>query len=139
MWLLAEKALTTPVITSPPDPGVIHHPWVLAWIVLTMLTSTIVTWLVFRWRGARLKRRQNSPKQLLRALCRLHHLSWFDRQLISSCARKLKISDPARFFLEADLWRELLAAESSPVQRLRLTKLQEKLLSEPKPPVSPPA
>ncbi|WP_425616971.1 hypothetical protein NA78x_000636 [Anatilimnocola sp. NA78] len=138
MWLLAEQIIATPVPTSPPDPGVIHHPVVLAWIVATMLVSTIVTWLVFRWRNARLKRRHNSPRQLLRGLCKLHHLSWFDRQLIAASARKHKISDPARFFLEASLWQDLLSAERSAPKRAQLEKLQSKLLdAPPTSPVSP--
>jgi len=130
MWLLAEQSLSSPVPSSPPDPGVIHHPVVLAWIVGAMAISTVVTWLIFRWRNARLKRRQNSPRQLFRGLCRLHQLSWFDRQLIAAASRKQKISDPARFFLEANLWSDLIAAERSAGKRQQLEKLQSKLLAE---------
>jgi hypothetical protein len=41
------------------------HHLPLHWVGLGMLIATIVTWLIFRWRGARLKRRLNSARNRL--------------------------------------------------------------------------
>lgn len=101
----------------------------LHWVAIGMLIATVVTWLIFRWRNARLKRRLNSPRQLLRDLFRLHHIGWAERRLLLYAARKQKVQNAARLFLEPDLWQQILAAERSALTRRRLSALQEKLLS----------
>lgn len=130
MWLLAETAVIPTVATAPPDPGVIHHPAMLGWIVLTMLISSVGTWLAFRWRNARVIRRKNSPGQLVSELSRLHQLNWLERQLLVSSARKQKLAEPARLFLEPGLWRELRDQERSVAKRQRLILLERKLFAE---------
>lgn len=104
------------------------HHLPLHWVGLGMLIATIVTWLVFRWRGARLKRRLNSPRQLLRELFWLHKMSWSDRRLLLGAARRQKVKDAARFFLEPDLWQQAIDAERSQLTRRRLAGLQAKVL-----------
>jgi hypothetical protein len=139
MWLLAEANPVPTVSTAPPDPGVIHHPAMLGWIALAMLISTVATWLVFRWRSVRLVRRQNSPPQLFRELAALHQLNWSERSLLTSAARKQKLADPARLFLEPELWRASRDGERSSTRRYRLTLLERKLLGEETTPTAPPA
>ena len=101
----------------------------LHWVAIGMLTATVVTWLIFRWRNARLKRRLNSPRQLLRDLFRLHHIGWAERNLLLYAARKQKVQNPARFFLEPNLWQQTIEMERSSSTRRRLIALQDKLLS----------
>ena len=103
-----------------------HLP--LHWVGLGMLIATVGTWLIFRWRGARLKRRLNSPRQLLRELFRLHALGWTDRRLLLSAARRQKVKDPARFFLEPELWRQAIDGERSTQTQRRLKQLQQSVL-----------
>lgn len=100
----------------------------LHWVAIGMLTATVVTWLIFRWRNARLKRRLNSPRQLLRELFRLHHVGWSEQRLLLYAARKQKVQNAARLFLEPELWQQIVAAERSALTRRRLSALQEKLL-----------
>jgi hypothetical protein len=100
----------------------------LHWVAIGMLVATVLTWLVFRWRNARLKRRLNSPRQLLRELFRLHHVGWTERRLLHYAARKQKVQNVARLFLEPALWRQIIDGERSQVTRRRLVALQEKLL-----------
>lgn len=111
----------------------------LHWVGIGTLFATVLTWLIFRWRGARLKRRLNSPRLLLRDLFRLHEIGWSDRQLLLKVARRQKVKDPARLFLEPELWRTVLEAQRSDHQRLRLRALQEKLLAGAKVSVALPA
>lgn len=101
----------------------------LHWVAIGMLIATVVTWLIFRWRNARLKRRLNSPRQLLRELFRLHHVGWAERRLLHYAARRQKVQNVARLFLEPELWRQIIEAERSLVTRRRLAALQEKLLA----------
>ncbi|WP_254509860.1 hypothetical protein [Anatilimnocola floriformis] len=102
-----------------------HLP--LHWVGLGMLVAIVGAWLVFRWRSARLKR-LNSPRQLLRSLFRLHEMGWSERQLLLTSARRQKVKDPARYFLESELWRQAIEAERSASNRQRLAQLQLKVL-----------
>jgi|GEM_PF-4121637 len=104
----------------------LHLP--LHWVMLGMLIATVVTWLVFRWRGASSKRRLNSPRQLVRELFHLHGLAWSDRRLLLAAARRQKVKDAARFFLEPELWRQGIEAERSEATQRRLKQLQERVL-----------
>jgi hypothetical protein len=104
-----------------------HLP--LHWVGLGMLIATVGTWLIYRWRGARLKRRLNSPRQLLRELFRLHDVSWSDRRLLLTAARRQKLKDVARFFLEPELWKQAIETERSSASKRRLQQLQKKVLS----------
>ncbi len=104
------------------------HHLSLHWVGLGMLIATIITWLIFRWRGSRLKRRLNSPRQLLRELFRLHKMGWSDQRLLFAAARRQKVKDTARFFLEPELWRQAINVERSPSTRRRLATLQAKVL-----------
>lgn len=118
------------VSTAPVPPP--HHI-TLSWMALGILVSSILTWLIFRWRSVRLKRLENSPRKLWRDLCLLHKLSWSERQLAARVARRLKLQVPARLFLEADLWRQ--ASETEPAHRRRelqrLVVLRNKLFDVP--------
>jgi hypothetical protein len=104
------------------------HRLPLHWVGLGMLIATIVTWLIFRWRGARLKRRLNSPRQLLRELFRLHEIGWSEQRLLLAAARRQKVKDAARLFLEPALWQHAIEAERSQLTRKRLASLQVKVL-----------
>jgi hypothetical protein len=99
----------------------------LHWVGWGMLIATIVTWLIFRWRGARLKR-LHSPRQLLRELFRLHEIGWSEQRLLLAAARRQKVKDAARLFLEPDLWQQAIDAERSQLTRKRLASLQAKVL-----------
>lgn len=105
------------------------HHLPLHWVGLGMLIATVVTWLIFRWRGARLKRRLNSPRQLLRELFRLHEIGWSEQRLLLAAARRQKVKEAARLFLEPALWQQAIEAERSQLTRKRLTCLQAKVLS----------
>jgi hypothetical protein len=104
-----------------------HLP--LHWVGLGMFLAIVGTWLVFRWRGARLKRRLNSPRQLLRELFRLHDVGWADRRLLLAAARRQKLKDAARFFLEPELWKQAIDTERAAPSKRRLELLQKKVLS----------
>lgn len=106
-----------------------EHHLRLHWVGLGMLLATILAWLISRWRRARLKRRLNSPRQLLRDLFRLHALGWSDRQLFLTTARRQKVKDAARLFLEPELWLQAIEAERSQSTRRRLAGLQAKLFA----------
>ena len=127
MWLLAGTGTSAGQETAWAAFLKQHLP--LHWIGLGMLIATVVTWLAFRWRNSRLSRRLHSPRQLLRELCRLHEIHWGDRRLLMLMARKHKIGDAARLFVEAALWKQVIEGERLPGNRRRLVVLQKKLLT----------
>ncbi len=127
MWLLAGTIASAAEQTKNAAPAVPHHI-TIGWMSLGILVATVATWLIFRWRSASLKRRLHSPRRLLRDLFRLHQLGWSERWLFMTLARNQKLSEPARLFLEPDLWRPAIEAELSPGRKQRLVALQAKLL-----------
>lgn len=125
MWLLAGTVGMTTKGNPPGSIAEMHLP--LTWVGLGMLIATVITWLVFRWRKARSNRRLNSPRLLLRELFRIHQLTWADRSLLLRTAKSQKVGNPARLFLESDLWQQAMAVEKSPRRKRRLKSLQAKL------------
>jgi hypothetical protein len=102
----------------------------LTWVALGTSITILITWMIYRWRRDRVKRRLNSPRLLLRDLFHLHSLGWSEQRLLLQSARRQKIGNPARLFLEGDLWRQAIEAESNPARQRRLKALQAKLLGE---------
>jgi hypothetical protein len=123
-------ALAAPTETASTAPLPPPHHITLSWMALGILAACIITWLVFRWRNAGLNGRHNSPRKLWRDLARLHQLSWTDRRLLSQAARKIKLREPARLFLEPELWRQALEAENHGRRLKRLSTLQKRLLKD---------
>lgn len=129
MWLIADiVGIATKNSTGTGSIAKMHLP--LTWVVLGMLITTVLTWLIFRWRRSRSTRRLNSPRMLLRDLFRLHGLGWSDQRLLLQAAKRQKVMNPARLFLETDLWQQAIAAERSVARQRRLKTLQAKLLGD---------
>jgi hypothetical protein len=117
-------APTAEVSTAPVPPP---HYVTLSWMAFGIVVACIMTWAIFHWRSARLNGRQNSPRRLFRELAKLHYLSWSERRQLSQLARKLKLREPARLFVEPELWAQL-PADSTGQRPLQLAALQAKLM-----------
>lgn len=127
MWLIAGTVGITPQ-TSDPAGNISEMQLPLAWVAVGTLVTLVLTWMIYRWRRARSKRLLNSPRLLLRDLFRLHGLGWSEQRLLLQAAKRQKITNPARLFLEPALWQQAVDAERSPVRQRRLKTLQAKLL-----------
>jgi hypothetical protein len=121
MWLIGVSTANTEGSIAD-----MHLP--LTWVGLGMFLTILITWVIYRWRRARFRRRLNSPRLLLRDLFRLHGLGWSDQRLLLQSARRQKITNPARLFLETELWKQAIEAESNPARQRRLKTLLTKLL-----------
>lgn len=129
MWLIADTVgSTTKSSAGAGSIAQMHLP--LTWVALGMLITIVLTWLIFRWRRSRSTRRLHSPRLLLRDLFRLHGLGWSDQRLLLQAAKRQKVTNPARLFLETDLWQQAIDAERSVARRRRLKTLQAKLLGD---------
>lgn len=127
MWLLGG---TVGIATKNSAGSIAEMHLPLSWVALAMFVTLFVTWLVYRWRRVRSKRRLNSPRLLLRDLFRLHSLGWSEQRLLLQAARRQKIASPARLFLEAELWQQAIEAEKAPARQRRLKLLQAKVLGD---------
>jgi hypothetical protein len=84
-------------------------------------------WAATRLLGMRRRRRgYHNPWKLFRALAKAHRLRWSDRRLLARVARQQNIRDPARLFLEVQLWDEqaLGPAFALEIVRLRTLRMQ---------------
>jgi hypothetical protein len=115
------------VSTAPVPPP---HYITLSWMALGICAASVLTWLIFRWRNAGLKRRLNSPRRLWRDLARLQRLNWSEQRLLSHLARKLKVANPARLFLEEDLWKQACTEEKITLRRKQIVALHAKVIGQ---------
>jgi hypothetical protein len=109
-----------------------------------LITASIITLLVvivFLWGLSRLLNRQegrrlfNSPKQLLRSLCRAHELTRAQRRLLLQIARSQGMSQPASLFLEPERFDTAARQPQFKSQQDLLRQLRVRLFSD----LSPPA
>jgi hypothetical protein len=86
----------------------------------------IVLWVVSRWMKIREEQAYNSPRALLRELCRAHGLDRRDRRLLKSLARRQQLEHPSLLFLEPDRF-EAGAASASAEERAKFERLRDRL------------
>jgi hypothetical protein len=85
-------------------------------------------WAASRLLGLRRRRHDyNSPRQLFRALCKAHHLTWSDRALLARVARHYRLQDPGRLFLEPQRWDEQALNPTFAMDLGRLRTLRKQL------------
>jgi hypothetical protein len=85
-------------------------------------------WAATRLLGMRRRRRgYHNPWQLFRALAKAHRLRWSDRSLLARLARQQNVRDPARLFLEAQLWDEQALGPAFALEFARLRTLRKQI------------
>jgi hypothetical protein len=85
-------------------------------------------WAATRLLGLRRRRRgYHNPWQLFRALAKAHRLTWSDRMLLSRVARQQSRRDPARLFLEPQLWDEQALGAAFALEFVRLRTLRTQI------------
>lgn len=62
--------------------------------------AALIVWLLSKYVGRRDQTLHNDPARLFRELCRAHRLGFDQRLLLWRLAQLLKLSQPARIFLE---------------------------------------
>jgi hypothetical protein len=96
--------------------------------LLMAVTLVAGLWAATRLLGLRRRRRgYHNPWQLFRALSKAHRLTWSDRMLLSRVARQQKIRDPARLFLEFQLWDEQALGAAFALEFVRLRTLRKQI------------
>jgi hypothetical protein len=96
--------------------------------LLMAVTLVAGLWATTRLLGLRRRRRRyHNPGQLFRALAKAHRLTWSDRMLLSRVARQQKIGDPARLFLELQLWDEQALGPAFALEFVRLRTLRKQI------------
>jgi hypothetical protein len=91
-----------------------------------------LVWLLSRFLTVQEHRKAyNSPLRLFLALCKAHELRWSDRWLLWRLARERRLKDPARIFLEPQLFEEAGLRRSLRAQAPRLRQLRNALFAEP--------
>jgi hypothetical protein len=128
MWLIGGTVGTPAQDTSAGSISEMQLP--LIWVAIGMVATLVLTWVIFRWRKARSRRRLNSPRLLLRDLFRLHQLSWSDRRLLLQAAKRQKVATAARLFLEPELWQKAIESEKLPARQRQLKTLHKRLLGD---------
>jgi hypothetical protein len=118
---------SAPEVSTAPVPP--PHYVTLSWMALGIVVACLVTWMIFHWRSFGVQRRHNSPRRLFRDLARLHLLTWSERRQLAQLARKLKLREPARLFIEPDLWAQL-PVDSAGKRAPQIAALQSKLMSD---------
>jgi hypothetical protein len=104
-------------------------------VLLGLLMAVAVVaalWAATRLLGLRRRKAgYNNPWQLFRALAKVHQLTWSDRTLLTRVARKQSPRDPARLFLEMQLWNEQALGGSFALEFVRLRTLRKQLFDRP--------
>ena len=96
--------------------------------LLMAVTLVAGLWAATRLLGLRRRRRgYHNPWQLFRALAKAHRLTWSDRMLLSRVARQQKVRDPARLFLEFQLWDEQALGAAFAAEFVRLRTLRKQI------------
>jgi hypothetical protein len=89
-------------------------------------------WAATRLLGMKRRRRgYYSPWQLFRALAKAHRLTWSDRMLLRRIARQQSRRDPARVFLEMQLWDEQALGHAFALEFVRLRTLRKQVFERP--------
>ena len=81
-----------------------HDDVLLGLLIVVALLAGM--WAISRLVSQRRRGAYSSPRQLFRALCQAHHLSWSDSRLLRRVARDQGLREPARLFLEIQRWEE---------------------------------
>jgi hypothetical protein len=91
-------------------------------VLVGLLAFVVLLWLVARIAERRRERGpSNSPLLLFFSLCRAHGLSWSEGYLLWRVARRHRLEDPARVFLEPE---RLDPAGIGPAGKSRARRLQ---------------
>jgi hypothetical protein len=89
-------------------------------------------WAATRLLGMKRRRRgYYNPWQLFRALAKAHRLTWSDRMLLRRIARQQSRRDPARVFLEMQLWDEQALGHAFALEFVRLRTLRKQIFERP--------
>jgi hypothetical protein len=100
--------------------------------LLMAVTLVAGLWAATRLLGMRRRRRgYHNPWQLFRALCKANHLTWSDRILLTRVARQQSPREPARLFLEMQLWDEQALGPTFALEFVRLRTLRKQLFDRP--------
>ncbi len=96
--------------------------------LLMAVTLVAGLWAATRLLGLRRRRRSHHhPWQLFRALSKAHRLMWSDRMLLSRVAQQQSRRDPARLFLEPQLWDEQALGPAFALEFVRLRTLRQQI------------
>jgi hypothetical protein len=102
----------------------------LAVLLAVIAAVLLVAWVVSWYSRRQEHRRRHSASALFNELCRVHKLTWSDRQLLSQLARLAGLDIKARLFLDADAWSRTLPQVTDPNLHQRCVALQEKLFGQ---------
>jgi hypothetical protein len=72
----------------------------------------------------------NSPRRLFHSLCKAHGLNWSSRMLLRRLARRQKLTQPARLFLEPDRFQARNLGPKLKAQQARLDRLRDTIFGE---------
>jgi hypothetical protein len=126
-WLLAEGPTFDDLTWNFRNAGAgVTMPYVIFGLVVAV-ALVITLWIVSRWLRTREQRAYNSPRSLLKELCKAHGLSRQDRKLLKALARRHSLDQPSRLFLEPDRFEPAAGVGDTTGQRSRLERLRDRL------------
>jgi hypothetical protein len=125
--LLAEDVSFTDMGRNFRDGGAGLTPAYIAFGLAVLIGFVLSVWLVSRRMKYRDEHGYNSPRALLQELCRTHGLDRADRRALKALARRRRLDQPSRLFLEPDRFEIGEEVAISGEERRRLERLRDRI------------
>jgi hypothetical protein len=133
LWLFAQPGRMDELVRQMAD-GFREKPAEVNWsgmlVGLAAATAVLMVWWVAaRWLPEGHRRPAGGPRRLFFTLCRAHGLTWREYWLVWRVARRQKLDQPAKLFLEPERWRPERLEGFEPNHLASLRRLQDRLFA----------